>query len=77
MVGRRVLHGDLSPNNAIIYQGKGYFIDFDHAKFLNDDGKADPSPHGTVSYNVALISACVNLMVYRELYPTYLFAFSA
>ncbi|KAG1829056.1 hypothetical protein DFJ58DRAFT_737484 [Suillus subalutaceus] len=47
MVGRRVLHGDLSPNNAIIYQGKGYFIDFDHAKFLNDDGKADPSPRGT------------------------------
>ncbi|KAG2111850.1 hypothetical protein BD769DRAFT_1392006 [Suillus cothurnatus] len=47
MVGRRVLYGDLSPNNTIIYQGKGYFIDFDHAKFLNDDGKADPSPHGT------------------------------
>ncbi|KAG1742944.1 hypothetical protein EDD22DRAFT_958877 [Suillus occidentalis] len=47
MVGRCVLHGDLSPNNAIIYKGKGYFIDFDHAKFLNDDGKADPSPCGT------------------------------
>ncbi|KAG1754087.1 hypothetical protein EDD22DRAFT_957479 [Suillus occidentalis] len=27
--------------------GKGYFIDFDHAKFLNDDGKADLSPRGT------------------------------
>ncbi|KAG1896301.1 uncharacterized protein F5891DRAFT_1193326 [Suillus fuscotomentosus] len=47
MVGRHVLHGDLSPNNVIIYEGKGYFIDFDHAKFLSDDGKADPSPRGT------------------------------
>ncbi|KAG2101103.1 uncharacterized protein F5147DRAFT_776831 [Suillus discolor] len=27
--------------------GKGYFIDFDHAKFLNDDGKVDASPRGT------------------------------
>ncbi|KAG1784437.1 uncharacterized protein HD556DRAFT_1451773 [Suillus plorans] len=47
MVGRRVLHGDLSPNNIIIYEGKGYFIDFDHAKFLDADGKADESPRGT------------------------------
>ncbi|KAG1849725.1 hypothetical protein F4604DRAFT_1934743 [Suillus subluteus] len=52
MVGRHVLHGDLSPNNIIIYKGKGYFIDFDHAKFLNDDGKADASPRstGTIPY---------------------------
>ncbi|KAG2057261.1 hypothetical protein BDR06DRAFT_969463 [Suillus hirtellus] len=27
--------------------GKGYFIDFDHAKFLDPDGQADKSPHGT------------------------------
>ncbi|KAG2068204.1 hypothetical protein BDR04DRAFT_1103717 [Suillus decipiens] len=47
MVGRRVLHGDLSPNNIIIYEGKGYFIDFDHAKFLDADGQADESPCGT------------------------------
>ncbi|KAG1743536.1 hypothetical protein EDD22DRAFT_958776 [Suillus occidentalis] len=47
MVGRRVLHGDLSPNNIIIYKGKGFFIDFDHAKFLRDDGKADASSRGT------------------------------
>ncbi|KAG1790047.1 uncharacterized protein HD556DRAFT_1310846 [Suillus plorans] len=31
---RKVLHGDLSPNNLIIFKGKGYFIDFDHAKFI-------------------------------------------
>ncbi|KAG1848321.1 hypothetical protein DFJ58DRAFT_842963 [Suillus subalutaceus] len=31
---REVLHGDLSPNNLIIHEGKGYFIDFDHAKFV-------------------------------------------
>ncbi|KAG2041122.1 hypothetical protein BDR03DRAFT_1007466 [Suillus americanus] len=47
MVGRRVAHGDFSPNNIIIYKGKGYFIDFDNAHFLNDDGKADASLHGT------------------------------
>lgn len=50
MVGRRVLHGDLSPNNIIIYKGKGFFIDFDHAKFLREDGKADASSRGTVRY---------------------------
>ncbi|KAG1785034.1 uncharacterized protein HD556DRAFT_1314580 [Suillus plorans] len=47
MVGRRVLHGDLSPNNIIIYEGKGYFIDFDHAKFLDTGGQANKSPRGT------------------------------
>ncbi|KAG2737651.1 hypothetical protein P692DRAFT_20761209, partial [Suillus brevipes Sb2] len=45
---RNVLHGDLSPNNLIIHQGKGYFIDFDHAKFLKDnkalDSRDAPSP---------------------------------
>ncbi|KAG1741215.1 hypothetical protein EDD22DRAFT_851727 [Suillus occidentalis] len=34
---RNVLHGDLSPNNLIIHDGKGYFIDFDHAKFLKNN----------------------------------------
>ncbi|KAG2744755.1 hypothetical protein P692DRAFT_20650377, partial [Suillus brevipes Sb2] len=42
------LHGDLSPNNIIIFEGKGFFIDFDHAKFLSDDGKADTSLCGMV-----------------------------
>jgi len=44
---RKVLHGDLSPNNLVIHEGKGYFIDFDHAKSLND-GKGVVS-RGTVS----------------------------
>ncbi|KAG1724107.1 uncharacterized protein EDB91DRAFT_1255410 [Suillus paluster] len=43
---RKVLHGDLSPNNIIIYEGKGYLIDFDHAKFIQLNNKAKDS-HGT------------------------------
>ncbi|KAG1893891.1 uncharacterized protein F5891DRAFT_1256818 [Suillus fuscotomentosus] len=34
---QNVLHGDLSPNNIIIHDGKGYFIDFNHAKFLKNN----------------------------------------
>jgi RIO-like serine/threonine protein kinase len=45
---RHVLHGDLSPNNLIIHDGKGYFIDFDHAKFLKNNAATDS--RGTVSY---------------------------
>jgi hypothetical protein len=43
-----VLHGDLSPNNLIIYKGKGFFIDFDHAKFIKLNNRAMDS-HGMVS----------------------------
>jgi serine/threonine protein kinase len=32
MLRNHVLHGDLSPNNFIIHDGQGYFIDFDHAE---------------------------------------------
>ncbi|KAG1861976.1 hypothetical protein C8R48DRAFT_673411 [Suillus tomentosus] len=46
MIERKVLHGDLSPNNLIIYEGKGYFINFDHAKFVQLNSKAKDS-HGT------------------------------
>ncbi|KAG2742107.1 hypothetical protein P692DRAFT_20657385, partial [Suillus brevipes Sb2] len=28
------LHGDLSPNNFIIFDGCGYYIDFDHAQII-------------------------------------------
>jgi len=48
MVAKKVLHGDLSPGNLIIHEGKGYFIDFDHAKIFEDCGGARTS-HGTVS----------------------------
>ncbi|KAG2130320.1 uncharacterized protein EDB93DRAFT_1255937 [Suillus bovinus] len=36
MIKRRVLHGDLSPNNFIIHHGIGYFIDFDHASIIKE-----------------------------------------
>ncbi|KAG2338228.1 hypothetical protein BDR05DRAFT_1004371 [Suillus weaverae] len=52
MVGdRKVLHGDLSPNNLITHEGKGYFIDFDHAKFIVEKQKAkDSRGTGTIPY---------------------------
>ncbi|KAG1726979.1 uncharacterized protein EDB91DRAFT_1254095 [Suillus paluster] len=34
MTKRKVLHRDLSPNNLIIYKGRGFFIDFDHAQII-------------------------------------------
>ncbi|KAG1743275.1 uncharacterized protein EDB91DRAFT_1081211 [Suillus paluster] len=34
MTEKKVLHGDLSPNNLIIYEGCGFFIDFDHAQII-------------------------------------------
>jgi hypothetical protein len=48
MVKRRVLHGDLSPNNFIIHDGQGYYIDFDHAGIILDGSECIRS-HGTVS----------------------------
>ncbi|KAG1749026.1 uncharacterized protein EDB91DRAFT_1079130 [Suillus paluster] len=33
---RNVLHGDISPNNIDIHEGKGYLLDFDHAKFVEN-----------------------------------------
>ncbi|KAG0700899.1 hypothetical protein DFH29DRAFT_1000704 [Suillus ampliporus] len=53
---RKVLHGDLSPNNLIIHEGKGYFIDFDHAKFIQENPIAkDSRGTGTIPY----ISCCL------------------
>ncbi|KAG1901600.1 uncharacterized protein F5891DRAFT_1187471 [Suillus fuscotomentosus] len=46
MVKRGILHGDLSPNNFIIYEGIGYFIDFYHAGFI-EKGKASTISFGT------------------------------
>jgi serine/threonine-protein kinase RIO1 len=48
MIECGVLHGDLSPNNFIIHEGIGYFIDFDHAGFI-EEGKACTVSFGTVS----------------------------
>ncbi|KAG1825234.1 hypothetical protein DFJ58DRAFT_738552 [Suillus subalutaceus] len=47
---QNVLHGDLSPNNLIIHDGKGYFIDFDHAKFLKNNAAVNSRGTGTVPY---------------------------
>ncbi|KIK34744.1 hypothetical protein CY34DRAFT_97373, partial [Suillus luteus UH-Slu-Lm8-n1] len=47
MLGRHVLHGDLSPNNFIIHDGQGYFIDFDHARIIAEGAVSVPS-EGTV-----------------------------
>ncbi|KAG1762199.1 hypothetical protein EDD22DRAFT_953352 [Suillus occidentalis] len=46
MIECGVLHGDLSPNNFIIHEGIGYFIDFDHAGFI-EEGKACMVSFGT------------------------------
>jgi tRNA A-37 threonylcarbamoyl transferase component Bud32 len=58
---RNVLHGDLSPNNLIIHQGKGYFIDFDHAKFLKDNKALDS--RGTVSYRSVFCILATDLVM--------------
>ncbi|KAG1898008.1 uncharacterized protein F5891DRAFT_499656 [Suillus fuscotomentosus] len=51
MIERRVLHGDLSPNNFVIYEGTGYFIDLDHAAILPVDTTSTYSPGtGTMPY---------------------------
>ncbi|KAG2082121.1 uncharacterized protein F5147DRAFT_783413 [Suillus discolor] len=46
MVECGILHGDLSPNNFIIYEGNSYFINFDHAGFI-EEGKTSTISFGT------------------------------
>lgn len=48
MIGRNVLHGDLSPNNLIIHEGRGFFIDFDHAQIIAQ-GSTSVRSNGSVS----------------------------
>ncbi|KAG1807618.1 uncharacterized protein BJ212DRAFT_1485463 [Suillus subaureus] len=52
---QNILHGDLSPNNLIIHDGKAYFIDFNHAKFLKTNAAVNLCGTGTVPY----ISCCL------------------
>ncbi|KAG0697344.1 hypothetical protein DFH29DRAFT_1003813 [Suillus ampliporus] len=49
MLGRHILHGDLSPNNFVIHDGQGYFIDFDHARIIAQGTDSVPS-EGTALY---------------------------
>ncbi|KAG0693551.1 hypothetical protein DFH29DRAFT_1007207 [Suillus ampliporus] len=75
MVTKNVLHGDLSPNNLIIHEGQGYFINFDHAQIIMQ-GNTSVRSHGTgtVPYmSIHLLYAitaeraqgCGNVMVKR------------
>ncbi|KAG2336032.1 hypothetical protein BDR05DRAFT_1006233 [Suillus weaverae] len=48
MVTKNVLHRDLSPNNLIIHEGQGYFIDFDHTQIIAQ-GNTSVHSHGTMS----------------------------
>ncbi|KAG2094396.1 kinase-like domain-containing protein [Suillus discolor] len=51
MVRKNVLHGDLSPNNFIIYEGQGYFIDFDHVQIITQGNTSVRSRGtGTIPY---------------------------
>ncbi|KAG2140012.1 hypothetical protein BD769DRAFT_1384306 [Suillus cothurnatus] len=43
MLASHVLHRDLSPNNFIIHDGQGYFIDFDHARIIAEGAVSVPS----------------------------------
>ncbi|KAG2130226.1 hypothetical protein DEU56DRAFT_914850 [Suillus clintonianus] len=63
MVERGVLHGDLSPNNFILHEGIGYFIDFNHAGFL-EEGKTSTISFGTGT--IPYISMRVLKMVSRN-----------
>jgi Fungal protein kinase len=63
MVERGILHGDLSPNNFIIYEGIGYFIDFDHAGFI-EKGKASTISFGTVRISSLLFSLRLLILFY-------------
>ncbi|KAG0692180.1 hypothetical protein DFH29DRAFT_1009183 [Suillus ampliporus] len=49
---------DLSPNNFIIHEGIGYFIDFDHAGFI-EEGKTS-----TISFGTGTIP-CISMRVLK------------
>ncbi|KAG1736389.1 uncharacterized protein EDB91DRAFT_1083357 [Suillus paluster] len=51
MIRKKVLHGDLSPNNLIIHEGCGFFINFDHTQIITQGSTSVRSPGtGTVPY---------------------------
>ncbi|KAG0693545.1 hypothetical protein DFH29DRAFT_1007201 [Suillus ampliporus] len=56
MVTKNVLHGDLSPNNLIIHEGQGYFIDFNHAQIIAQ-GNTSVCSHGTGT--IPYVSICL------------------
>jgi tRNA A-37 threonylcarbamoyl transferase component Bud32 len=76
MIQQRVLHGDLSPNNFIIHEGIGYFIDFDHASIMKE-GETFTISFGTVSLNVEFAVLVIDRWSHyrRELCHIFLCAF--
>ncbi|KAG2090920.1 uncharacterized protein F5147DRAFT_658061 [Suillus discolor] len=46
MIRRNILHRDLSPNNIIIHEGHGFFIDFDHTQIITQGSTSK----GTIPY---------------------------
>ncbi|KAG1725084.1 uncharacterized protein EDB91DRAFT_1254944 [Suillus paluster] len=68
MIRNRVLHGDLSPNNFVIHNGIGYFIDFDHALILAE-GTTSAYSHGTGTMpyiSIRILQAMLDLLVPLE-----------
>ncbi|KAG0696682.1 hypothetical protein DFH29DRAFT_879204 [Suillus ampliporus] len=65
MIEKQVLHGDLSPNNFVIHNGIGYFINFDHASILAE-GMTSTYSHGTGT--MPYISICI-LQAMLDLVP--------
>ena len=53
---KNVLHGDLSPNNLVIHEGKGYLIDFDHAKRLENNSAIGAATVSSRTFCIFLIS---------------------
>ncbi|KAG1809587.1 uncharacterized protein BJ212DRAFT_1302439 [Suillus subaureus] len=66
MIERRVFHGDLSPNNFVVHDSIGSFIDFDHALILVE-GMTSTYSHGTGT--MPYISICI-LQAMLDLAPS-------
>ncbi|KAG0691624.1 hypothetical protein DFH29DRAFT_1010601 [Suillus ampliporus] len=65
MIEKRVLHGDLSPNNFVIHNGIGYFINFDHASILVE-GTTSTYSHGTgtmLYISIRILQAMLDLVL--------------
>ncbi|KAG1744230.1 kinase-like domain-containing protein [Suillus lakei] len=60
MLQKNILHGDLSPNNFIIHNGQGYFIDFDHARIIAPGTNSVPSEGMALYVNPSSQGCCWN-----------------
>jgi tRNA A-37 threonylcarbamoyl transferase component Bud32 len=76
MFEKNVLHGDLSPNNLIIYEGRGFFIDFDHAQIITQCNDSDRARGTVSSSSKAKLVEVVDPAICRAPCRTCLFVFS-